>query len=61
MFVIIKGFVLILLEIFKSIIMNDDKGIIRSIWENIFSILDNFVLFLCKKMLGSNVSVDWNF
>lgn len=58
---IIKGFVLILLEIFKSIIMNDDKGIIRSIWENIFSILYNFVLFLCKKMLGSDVSVDWNF
>lgn len=60
MFVIIKGFVLILLKSL-SIIMKVNKEMIRSIWENIISILDNFVLFLCKKMLGSNVSVDWNF
>lgn len=58
MFVITKGSASILLEIFKSITMNDDKGIIRSIRENITSIPDNFVSFSCKKMLGSDASAD---
>lgn len=55
---ITKGSASILLEIVKSITMNDDKGIIRSIRENITSIPDNFVSFSCKKMLGSNASAD---